>query len=321
MVYVCSLDINEKGNHEYSVCRTVEELYKLILNENAKEIVIKDDFQELYFTSIGLETLIKETRRLNPRLDIHTYQQKPHLGHKIHEMGDSNAIGLINANEKISHMHHQVSAARRLSKKEQQRADAYKSLLNTLQIKLDKVLPDGEKLESPSIAIKEKAYKRIIYIKEITRVRFMDTFLYYLQEVIRFKRGVSSPLVVIESHYADHKKYLYPYADLYMAGINLELLKGFMVKAMDTPFLIILDRSGLKEPCLKGEVVEVFYTVSDLNDLTLSLPFNKIISYEDSTLYVPHKKGFNALSSKEKIDYYTSMKTMKYFLRLLEVGE
>lgn len=82
--------------------------------------------------------------------------------------------------------------------------------------------------------------------------------------------------------------------------------------------LLIVDRGGYASPHLFGSNVQYIYTASDINDVSNDIPKSRIISYKENTLFIPHIKGFNDLSSSEKVQKYSSLKIMKQLIYLLE---
>jgi len=178
------------------------------------------------------------------------------------------------------------------------------------------------------------SYDKVLYIKEITRVQFVDTLVYCLKEILKVLYTMPTRLCVIEPYYADGKVGLYPdcrphYAlterdvissDILMLGMQPKLMQDILRNTTNISILIILDRGGIKAPHLKGNNVEYVYTVSDLSDIPDNVPKNRIISYSQKTLFIPLIKGFNDLDNSEKITRYSSTKIIKELVRLTEGG-
>ena len=61
-----------------------------------------------------------------------------------------------------------------------------------------------------SSILSKNNYDKVIYIKEITRVQYIDTLVYYLKEILRVLYSMPTRLVVIESYYGSGCPRLYP---------------------------------------------------------------------------------------------------------------
>lgn len=177
----------------------------------------------------------------------------------------------------------------------------------------------------------ENQFIKVLYIKEISRVHYTDTLLYYLSEIVQTLYGEPIRQVVIGPYYSYMQHEMYPgfkphwnltYQDvydsnIYMAGFQPKVTHDILQNANHVHFLVVLDRSGCNAPFIKGNNVEVLYTVSDLKDAA-SLDKQHVISYSDETLYIPYIEDFENNSSEDKIKKYSTMPIMKTLIEYLE---
>lgn len=175
-------------------------------------------------------------------------------------------------------------------------------------------------------------YNHILYIKEITRVHYTDTLIYYLQEVMRTMYGVPVRSIAIEPFFSYDRLSLYPgykphwaltyqdvySSDIFMAGYQPKLMNDLLQNANRVNFLIVLDRGGCISPHIEGSNVSVIYTASDLKDAYADIPLEQIISYSEDTLNIPYIEGFDELSPEQKIMKYSSMPVIKELVKILE---
>jgi hypothetical protein len=178
-------------------------------------------------------------------------------------------------------------------------------------------------------------FKRILYIKEITRVKYVDTFIYYLNETLASLYNEPARNIVIEPNGAYMRSYMYPgyrrsnelslrdvvSANIFMNGFQSNLMKDILKNRETVNYLIILDRGGWHKNHVTGEKVETIYTVSDLKDLNVEVGKRHVITYSADTLYIPNVQGFDRLGSEEKMTKYSSMMIMRSVLEMLELGK
>lgn len=182
--------------------------------------------------------------------------------------------------------------------------------------------------------VDRNSYDKIVYIKEITRVQNVDSFVYYLKEILTLIYGMPARLCVIEAYYASDKPRLYPsliphYAlkerdviqgDILMLGLQPKLMTDILKNASNVSIIIILDRGGYAYPHIKGNNVEYFYTASDLNDVPTGIPKNRVISYSEDTLNIEYIGGFDSMDSSEKMAAYSSLPIIKKMVGVLDEG-
>lgn len=175
-------------------------------------------------------------------------------------------------------------------------------------------------------------YDKIIYIKEVTRVQYIDTLVNVLQEVLKLLYGMPTRVLAIEGYYANSKVSQYPNlkphyrltekdvlsGDILMLGYQPKLFKDIMRNPSNISTIIILDRAGYESPHLFGNNVEYIFTASDVKDVSTNVPLSRIISYNKDTLHIPYIKGFENLSQGEKVQRYSSLKIVKQLISLIE---
>ena len=180
---------------------------------------------------------------------------------------------------------------------------------------------------------KGNSYDKVIYIKEITRVQYVDTLIYTLQEILKLLYSMPTRIVVIEGYYATGKVSQYPnlqphyslterdvlLSDILMLGFQPKTFTDIMRNPSNISILIVLDRGGYVSPHLFGDNVEYLFTASDLNDIQdVTIPPSRVISYHEDTLFIPHIKNFNSLSMSEKVQKYSTLNIVKRIVDLLE---
>lgn len=370
MIYVASsvVDNDEiiKGNR----CVTSpKELYECIIQNDTTEIIIREDFYKAFFTPSGLTDFISNLKGLNPSIRVTTefpigrnieqsvrhlksLKSLPELIYVL-ETQPEETIKLINtlcddflgtynetlvANNRVSSLHMQNSKLLRQLAEQQDNYEQLMSERNEAVTKLHQLISrinysyDKNVDEATMLEIDGCKYDKVLYIKEITRVHYTDTFIYYLQEILRTLYGVPARVLVIEPYYAYHRARLYPelkkhwelkYADVYesdifMAGFQPELAKDIMQNSSAYNYLIVLDRDGLEKPHLVHEKVEVLYTCSDLKDLPTGIDPTRVITYNGEHLAIDYIPDFDKLTSEQKIASYSSMPMMKAVIELME---
>jgi hypothetical protein len=372
MIYVCSSTINNDDIIAgKEVITSLQQLYVTITKKDCRELEIRKDFAEKFFTPSGMASFIEEAKKFNKLLKITTEEEYEfYYDSRVEELSNirsvdglveyilrnrSDALGLIKhlcerytsvyteslvANNKLGIMHLQISEATNQLEVESRERYATQQLLDETMLKLGTLVSrinfsyekdvDPEKLVG--IELNARRYKKVLYIKEVTRVKYVDTFIYYMQEILKTLYGIPARLLVIESAYAYTKADLYPtcirhtnltYRDVYhanivMAGFHPNIVEAILQNPSNIDYLIVLDRSGWNRPYLSGETVETIYTVSDLSDIKVFIPAERIISYNNQTLYVPYVEGFDKLTMEEKISKYSSFSSMQVLIELLE---
>ena len=175
-------------------------------------------------------------------------------------------------------------------------------------------------------------YDKVIYIKEFTRVQYVDTLVYSLQEILKLLYSMPTRLLVIESYYANGKIRQYPKLkphyklterdvlseDILMLGYQPNLFRDIMRNPSNISIIIILDRAGYTSPHLFGDNVEYIFTASDLDDVPEDVPKSRVISYSKDTLNIPYIKDFNELSISQRVQRYSSLPIIKQLINMIQ---
>ena len=175
--------------------------------------------------------------------------------------------------------------------------------------------------------------KNVLYIKEITRVKYIDTLIKEIMEIYMMNKQIPLRVLVLEGDFALGKVPLYPElvpsysltvndvinSNILMLGFQKELFEDIMRNPNKQDSILILDRTGYKEPHLISKGVEYMFTISDLDDLKNShIPQDRVISYSKKGLHIPFIKDFSKLSPTEVLREYSSMDIVKTIITLME---
>lgn len=347
-------------------------LYKVIVDKDVGEITIESDFAEDNFTPpYGVSQFIEDVNRINPTVrinvpesmvksyekdiellkaftdpeDVLFYAMKNkgkfmNILHMLCKQYSEKHVDSLISNNKLASMHLELidtktKLAESLNKSEELEGRLYEERhgLETLLARIryaHEVDINREFLDC--IAIDHCNYSKVLYVKEITRVHFVDTLIHYIQEICKTLYNVPARLVVIEPLDAYSIAYQYPqcaphlsltkkdvaYGDIFMAGFQQSIMRDVLLNTGRVPYLIILDRSKRREPVVKGDKVEMIYTVSDIEDLEEELEADRVISYDEQTQNIGYIEGFEDMSFRDKVKKYSSMKVVQYIMDLLE---
>lgn len=368
MIYLASLDegIEDKLNNYY-IIHTREEVSKVIAdNKHANTLLFRSNFISQFYTPSGFEEMCVNARRVNPNLIIKTEDAVSPINFDAMTQRLGNALTIDDllsiiswypkesfdtikrltmqkAEEKRQYVSNsaQISELQNLNNALHEEVDELKS-----NLELQKLTDEGIKSRldillqrlnyqhginynaDKTFVCDENSYDKILYFKEITRVQYMDTFIYYLKEILKILYAMPTRLVVIESYYADGKLSLYPNlkphyelshedvlsGDILMLGMQPKTMSDVLRNASNVSFLIVLDRAGYSEPHIKGSNVEYFFTASDekdINNLSPKPDKSRIITYSPDTLSIPYIKGFDALDSSGQMQLYSSFPIMR----------
>lgn len=369
MIYVASLQL-DKSNLllGYKNILTIHDLFSAITKEDMTELQIKTDFAEKYFIDTGLNSFCESLKAMRPHIKIvlpnsdvfntdnalqslfalkssqdyieYLLANPTGFARALNVLKDNylnQTAELLEVNSKMSSLYLQnanteleLTTAR----------DNYRILsndYNDLNTKLNTLVSrinfnyDKDVDADNMLQVTGSRFDKILYIKEITRIHYLDTFLYYLREQIKILYNVPVRFLVIEPAGAYRRIDMYPgcvssinlsysdvmSSDIFMAGFQERLMQDVLQNAANNNYLIILDRSGYHVPHVYGNGVEVIYTVSDLKDAT-DIPKDRIISYSGETLNIPHITNFDTLTPEDKIQKYSSMSITKSILELIE---
>lgn len=350
-------------------CTNLQELYIALVDINTTEIEITKEFANEYFTYSALSDFVTYSAALAPNvtlvLDDSLYDSDSQAVKALKdiklsdeliyalECNPTKVLSTIQmlcdyyfetheenviANTKIANM--RVSNSSLQSKINQLEKDkrVLEDTTNDLYARLHSFISRAnfryEKTIEPHKAFlaTENKYNHILYIKEITRVHYTDTLLYYLSEILKTLYGVPIRTVVVEPFYSYGREKLYPMftphwqltyrdvysGDIFMAGYQPHLMEDILRNSSHVNYLVVLDRGGYQAPHIDSTNVTYVYAASDLQDIKFDVEKNKIISYDESTLYIPYIDKFNELSPESKVQKYSSMNVTKTLIDYLE---
>ena len=372
MIYLASLQATATDRLSgYTLIKTREELDRVIANNTqSNRVIIRGDFSAEYFTPSGLGIFIENVRTINRNViieldegsdvqTIETFARKLqkvssvddllfYLTHYPNEFYDTVMTLTTKENRRQSEL---LQASNNMSKM-QTVIDQMKEQIGELKYSLQ--IEQANKYEAQSklnalvkrvnhqygayvdtehmFRIDENHYDKILYIKEITRVQYVDSLVYYLKEIFKVLYSMPTRACVIESYYSEGKKDLYPgyvphyelterdviSSDILMLGMQPSLMRDILRNTAGISLLVVLDRSGYATPCIKGSNVEYIYTASDINDIPEDIPNNRVISYTQDTLFIPYVKGFMKADRSDRMKKYSSMDIVKSLVRLVE---
>lgn len=372
MMYLASLEEATKDKVEgYKFIHTKSELDTVVVdNLSSNKVVIRQDFAHKYFTPTGLTDYIDNVRRLNMNLIIEldigeqVFTRNKFIDKMAACRNVDEIIMLLGAYSKefqdtlkflIEHMHtdyrmmldysNQVSRLQNVIEGMNDEIDELKYKLDVesnnrlgYEMKFHALISrinyqyNAGVDENKLFHVDKNSYDKILYIKEITRVQFVDTLVYYLKEILKTLYAMPTRILAIESYYADSKIYQYPNfvphntlierdvikGDVLMLGMQPNIMQDILKNASNISILIILDRAGYSVPHVTGDNVEVLYTVSDLKDIPEGVPLGRVISYSDKTQFIKYIKGFEDLDQSARIGEYSSMHIVKNIIKMLE---
>lgn len=372
MMYLASLVEETKDKLDgYKFIHTKADLDRVVVNNlSSNKIVIRQDFAREYFTPTGLSSYIDNVRRLNMNLIIEVDMDdevftKERFIDKIAECRNIDEIIMLqgaygkefmdtldylikNTNldyQKMLEYSNQVSRLQMVIEGLHSEIEEYKYRLETeeenklsYQSKFHALISrinyqynagvDKNKL----FEVNKNSYDKILYIKEISRVQYTDTLIYYLKEILKTLYAMPARILVIEGYYASGKIAQYPNltphhelierdvikGDILMLGVQPNILQDILKNASNISILIVLDRAGYEVPHIVGDNVEVLYTVSDTKDIPPGIPNGRVISYSDTTQFIKYIKNFDEMDTSARISEYSSMHIVKNIISLLE---
>jgi regulator of replication initiation timing len=371
MIYLASLEegIEDKLNR-YVILHTREDVAEVVIdNTHANTIIFRNDFITKYYTPSGFEEFTRGVRRVNPNLILKTEDdfeatQFDEMTQKINNTRNVSELltllsyypnevfdtikkitGNISDNKdqflgfsaQISELQNrnlslteEAEELKRQLELQQLTDESIKSRLNTLISRINYQYGINYNADK-TFVVDRNSYDKIIYIKEISRVQYVDTFIYFLREILKIIYGMPTRTVVIESYYADSKidmyKDLKPHYELthedvlsgniLMLGMQPKIMTDVLKNASNISFLIVLDRAGYSEPHITGDNIEYLFTASDLADVPNTIDMSRVISYDESTLSIPYIDRFNELDMSNKMALYSSFPITKSVVDLL----
>ena len=370
MRYVASKTFDSNVVIDGSHCVTsMKDLYSCIIEKDATELEIRKDFAEEFFTPASLAEFVKNARSVNPVLNITTdantqnfmVEQVKKLSSirdtaefiYVLEKNPKDVFSLISeltnfymsaysetleANNKVSTQHLKIATLQRQLSESKKSYDDLMSRYHEAEERLHILVSRinyqyGHNINMDTLLdATGNRYDKILYIKEVTRVHYMDTFIYYLQELMRTLYSVPCRLCVMEPFYAYDNVRLYQdlkpswdltaedvySSDIFMAGYQPTLMQDILKNSSNIRYLIVLDRAGGSQIHIHGDNVETFYCVSDDKDMAEFEDKSRIISYSTQTSNIPHVVGFDSKTNEEKMGAYSSMPLMQKVIDIME---
>lgn len=355
------------------VIDNIASVYKVIASPVCTELIFKEDFLEANFNKSAVPQFIAQLKKINPKVkitlnkdyddyfnvttDIFNYlkSEEEFLRYCVDNTGVAMATvkkliqkyksdyneSLV-SNNKIATMQLVVSAADEKVEEVLKKRDTFSSLYTKTADTLDKIVTkintasdkklDVEKFNGIKVDATNN-FDKVLYIKEVSRVRFVDTLIFYIQEVVRALYNVPVRLLVIEANYADNRSIYYPTcknrltytdvanSDIFVSGFQQKIIQDVLKNPNAYPYLIVLDRTMTNDIYLKGSKISTLYTASDIKDLNGFIPLNQLISYSADTLHINFIKNFDKLSFSEKVNKYSSMAIFKHIVSNILEGD
>lgn len=372
MTYLASLteEMADKVQGYYPI-KTKEDLDIVVCNNRQNNtVIIRRDFATKYFTPSGLQQYIENVKAFNRNVDIKLDEKSlvmtmPRMISKLAEVNDPDEYSdllctypkefldamkfllrdesmhqkeLLNASGDVSRLqaiideyaNDKADLAHKLDV-EQENKFFVQTKLSTLVNRIN-FQYNADVDEKTMFVQNEHKYDKILYFKEITRVQYMDSFIYYLKEILKVLYSMPARLLVIEGYYASGKERLYPGLvphhklteedvlsnDVLMLGMQPKLMHDILQNPSNISILIVLDRAGFISPHIRGKNIEYFYTASDRSDIPDNVPNSRIISYKDDTLFIPMIEGYDKLDDGQRISKYSSLEIVKNIISMVE---
>lgn len=370
MRYVALLEVDNDILLQGDGCITnMQELYVALVDKTTTEIELRKDFINANFTYSALCDFVSQSAAIAPNVrlwasgevydnnieavrELKTFRSTEELLYAA-EANPSRFLSTIQllcnyyltSREEVSVANSQIATMRvtldDMSKRVEELQSINSNLTNVNNLtnaKLDALVSRinfrYEKTVNPDtmFTLNENKFTHILYVKEITRVHYTDTLLYYVRQIINTMYNMPVRFVVIEPYYSYGCENLYPSlvphwnlkyrdvqsGDILMAGMQPKVMKDVLQNANHVNFLIVLDRGGFAVPHITGGNVSTIYTVSDLKDLPSHFDKKDVISYSAETMYIPYIENFDKLSPEDKVIKYSSMDVTKRLINLLE---
>jgi len=176
-------------------------------------------------------------------------------------------------------------------------------------------------------------YDKILYIKEVSAVKYTQTMIYYLQNIMNTVSNKHTRCIVIEKPGAFSLEPLYkcfiPHyrlthgdlknSDILMVGYQKDIMLSVLQNTAQNGYLIVWDRTGNDSIYVKNTKVRVLYTMSDLNDNEyFKYPVKNILSYDKSVKHIRYIKDFEKMDAQEKLKAHSSQEIINELIKTLE---
>lgn len=356
----------------YRFIHSKVDLDRLVVDNSVfNKVLIRNDFATKFFTPTSLETYIENVKILNSNvsftldfnddetttksdildkigecisveevIDLATHKGEEFLSiiKDLISTRDEDRIRMLAYSNQVSQLQNTVADLRvELDNKEvilQDEIDAKKDAQNKFDLLISRVNYQYNKGidKTKLFSVDKNSYDKIIYIKEITRVQYTDTFIRALKEILSTMYNMPARLLVIESYFADGKVRLYPDlkphnslierdvigGDILMLGMQSRLMEDILKNTTKTSILIVLDRGGFEVPHIYGDNVEYLFQYSDIKDKPDTVPNMRCITYDDSTLSIPYIEDYDNMNITDRISKYSSMPITKAIVEMIE---
>lgn len=372
MIYLATLVEETKDKVDgYMFVHSKQELDKIVCdNLKSHKVIIRPDFAKKYFTPTGLSSYIQNVRSININIVIELDMENKVITDSdiikrinncrsveevvelamVHGKEYMDTIKHVVNDRKANNKHllelsNQVSRLQSIIDIQQKKIEnqeftilqesrnklAYQSQLHVLTSRIN--YQYNKNIDTSKLfTVNKNVYDKVLYIKEYSRVQYVDTFIFYLKEILKTLYGMPTRSLVIESYYAESKIDMYPNytphnrlierdvisGDILMLGMQPDIMQSILKNPTHVSILIVLDRGGYSVPHIKGDNVEMIYTFSDLKDKPDFIPNGRCISYSKDTLNIPMIRNFEELDSSQRIGKYSSLELMKSIIKLLE---
>lgn len=373
MIYLASLETKTDDKLSgYYPLKTRTELDVVVAQTGSfNRIIVRKDFAELNFTPSGLAEYIEQVKLMNPNViielepDVESYSANTFINvlRGVQNIDDLISMALhkeqeffstlkelldqrIDVNDKLTQAANTIALQQTVNDQlrrekedlehqlqiERTNKQYMQNALNTIVGRIN--FQYGTQIDKKRLFYTDRnQYDKIIYIKELTRVQYVDSLVYYLQQILKIIHTIPVRVLCIESFYATGNVQLYPnlvphYSlkekdvinnDILMLGIQPKLLKDILRNPSNISILIVLDRGGYIVPHVIGDNVEYFYTVSDVKDKPENVPNARCISYAGNTLNIPLIPDFEEMDPSKKMALYSSMPIVKKIIEVLNV--
>lgn len=350
---------------------SIKDLYLSLSNKELTKIIMTEEFVLEYFTHAGIQEFIDNVEQLLPHVVIEAPTYKSLISEDISYLSNvssvedlldyvlnnnKQAVKLINhvfqsyeylENESIETSHRLNNLCAELAEHLdnytllKNKNDEAEATINKLKTQLDTLITRINYTYSKNMTVEEilgqklntQSYNRILYFKEHIRVHYIDTFIYYLQMIMKVVHGIPVRFVVMEPLNAYGRAYLYSNCksgrlsyedidreDIFLAGYSPKVMERVLANPSHVEFLIILDRTGWKAPYVSGNNVKLYHIVPDIETLKIKPADDVVFSYSKETQHVPYIDGFDNMSHEKQLSAYSNMKSMQALIKVLREG-
>lgn len=369
MIYICTVNKdNDAILNGMCNINTIEGLYNSLSKEDMTKLIITEEFILKYFTSSGIVQFISDTRRLLPHLEIEAPKYDHIITEDVDYLANLTSVEdlidyvLNNREQALKLINHVFSKYNKMERESIEIShkinslcselleanDEYKQLsaknveaentINLLKTQLDTLITRinysyNKNISSDTILgtkVDTLKYNHILYFKEHIRVHYIDTFIYYLKNIMTILHDIPVRFVVMEPLNAYGRAYLYPTCksgrltyddidrnDIFLAGYSPKVMERVLANPSHVEALVILDRTGWEGQYVEGNNVHLFHIVPDIETLKIKPADDIVFSYSNNTQHIPYIEGYDSMTEEQRLAKYSSMESMKYMVKLL----